>query len=220
MCEQVQTRNKQVQTGLTIVTAAGVGAFIGEGAGSTGGTASDTVFDGIGIDTSFFFFVGADKDAGSARSAGFASPSISLIFLGSTAAAVADVDVIAGAATDAVTGASIEFEKSDDAVLNTDDVFGAIFVSLSVSFTALGSTVAAAAAAGVGILAGSATDAVASESVRTEMFLDDAVSDTGGVKGANSSSHLVSFVFSDAVTGTLVGFGLSSDGVFLSEASK
>jgi hypothetical protein len=221
--KHVRTRNKQVQTGLKIVTAAGVSTFIGEGPGgpeSAGGATSDTVFDGIGIDTSFFFFVGADKNAGSAGSAGFASPSISLIFLGSTAAAVAEVNVIAGAATDAVTGSSVGFEKSENIILNTDGVFGAVFASLSVLFTALSLTVAAVAAAGVGLLAGSATDAVASELVRTEMFLDDAILDTGGVGGTNYSSHLVLFVFSDVVTGALVGFGMSSDGVFLSEASK
>jgi hypothetical protein len=63
-----------VTTGVCVT--AGVGVFIGEGAGGAGSAASDTVFDGIGIDTSFFFFVGADKDAGSTRSNGSASPSI------------------------------------------------------------------------------------------------------------------------------------------------
>jgi hypothetical protein len=46
-------------------------------------------------------------------------------------------------------------------------------------FTALG--LAVAAAAGVGILAGSATDAVVSKSVRTKMFLDGADLGTDGV---------------------------------------
>jgi hypothetical protein len=70
---------------------------------------------------------------------------------------------------------------------------------------------------------GAAVDVVTGASVGTEMFLDDAALDTGGVGGANSSSNLVSFVFSDTtiaaatgaaadpVTGALVGFE-KSDG--------
>jgi hypothetical protein len=86
--------------------------------------------------------------------------------------------------------------------------------------------------AGICILAGSATNAMVSKSVRNEMFLDGAYLGTDGVVGTNSSSHLVTFVFSDttivaatcstadSVTGALVRFEKFSDGVFLSEASK
>jgi hypothetical protein len=154
--------------------------------------------------------------------ANFASLSVSFVSLDWTAGTAAAAVAVA----DAVACASVEFEKSDDTVLNTNGIFGAVFASLSASFTALGSTVAAtvapaaAAAAVVGVLAGSATDVVASESVRTEMFLDDAVSDTGGVGGTNSFSHLVLFVFSDAVTGALVVAGMFLDSAFSSEASR
>jgi hypothetical protein len=130
--------------------------------------------------------------------------------------------VSAGNVTDMVTGAS-RFGMSDDAVFDTGGVISTDFSSLSVSFAASSLTVsvAAAAAAGIGVLAGSATDAVVSKLVRTEMFLDGANSSTGGVGGAGPLL-LVSFVFSLAVevTGALVVFGMSSDGIFLSEASK
>jgi hypothetical protein len=107
--EAEMTSEVPSQMSLGVVSSSGVvgvtadvGAFNGEGAGAAGsagsarvagntggagGAASDTVFDGIGIDTFFFFFVGADKDAGSTGSAGFASPFISLISLDSTAGA-------------------------------------------------------------------------------------------------------------------------------------
>jgi hypothetical protein len=51
-------------------------------------------------------------------------------------------------------------------------------------------------------------------SVGPEMFLDDTVSDTGDVRGANSSSHLVTAGdATDTVTGAS-GFGMSDDAVF------
>jgi hypothetical protein len=106
MCKQVQTRNKQVQTALIIVTVAGVGMPVGE-------------------------------------------------------------------ATDAVTGASVRFEKSDGAIPYTGGVVGTGFTSLSISFVFSDTEIAAA---------------------------------TGAL--------------ADEVTGALVGFGMTSDGVFFSEASK
>jgi hypothetical protein len=109
--------------------------------------------------------------------AGFTSLLISFVF--------SDGVVPAGDATDTVTGAS-RFGKSDDAVFDTGGVIGADSSSLSVSFAASGSTVSAVAvaAAGVSILVGSATDAVVSKSVRTEMFLDGADLGPDGVVGA------------------------------------
>jgi hypothetical protein len=122
MCEQVKTCNKQVQTGLENVTAAGIG-------------------------------------------------------------------VPAGEATYAVTGAS-GFRMSDDAVFNTGGILSVVFTSLSVLFPVSGSTVADAA--GVDILAGASSDAVADELVGTEMFSDGADSGTGGIGDTDSFSLLVS----------------------------
>jgi hypothetical protein len=82
---------------------------------------------------------------------------------------------------------------SDDAVSYTGGVVGAGFFSLSISFTALSLTVVAVAVAGVGVLAGSATGAVASKLVRTEIIWGKTDSGTGGV----GSLLLVSFVFPD-----------------------
>jgi hypothetical protein len=78
---------------------------------------------------------------------------------------------------------------SDDAVFDTGGILGANFSSLSILFTALGSRVAAAA--GVSVLAGSATNAVAGKLVKTEMFLDGANFGTGGVGGASYFALLV-----------------------------
>jgi hypothetical protein len=50
----------------------GTGGTLGAGSVSVlfcaGGATSNTVFEGIGIDTFFLFFIGADKDAGIAGS--------------------------------------------------------------------------------------------------------------------------------------------------------
>jgi hypothetical protein len=81
-------------------------------------------------------------------------------------------------ATDAETGTS----WSECKILGTN------FSSLSILLAALGSTVAAR----VGVLAGSATDAVAGKLVITEMFLDGADSGPGGVAGVGSFELLVS----------------------------
>jgi hypothetical protein len=66
------------------------------GCTDVGVTAGVAILDGIGIDTFSFFFVGADKDAGCAGSAGFASPPISLVSLGLTARATTAADTVAG----------------------------------------------------------------------------------------------------------------------------
>jgi hypothetical protein len=86
--------------------------------------------------------------------------------------------------------------------LNTGDNIGANFTSLSVSFAALDSTVAAAA--------GASADAVAGASVDGEVSSDGAVSGTGGVGGADSSSILVSFVFSDMIAAAAAGAALDA----------
>jgi hypothetical protein len=152
-------------------------------------------------------------DTGDVGGANFSSHLVTFVLSGGV--------VPAGDATDMVTGAS-RFGMSDDAVFDTSGVISADFFSLSVLFAASGLVVLAAAAAGVGVLAGSATDAVVSKLVKTEMFLDSADSDTGGV-GDAGSLLLVLFVFpdmkvaaatcstADSVTGALVRFE-KSDG--------
>jgi hypothetical protein len=140
-----------VQTGLTIVTAAGVGVItdvsVTIGVYITAGvniTADVGVITGVDITADVGIIAGVDVTAG--------------------VGVITDVGIITDVGTDAVTGAS-GFGMSDGAFSYTGGVVGAGFSSLSVSFTALGSTVAAAAS--IGILASSATDAVVSKSVRT-----------------------------------------------------
>jgi hypothetical protein len=145
---------------------------------------------------------------------------ILFVFLDTMVAAVA-----ADASADEVTGALVGFEKFlVDAISYTGSVVGAGFTSLSVSFIYLYWTAGTAAATDA--VAGAVADAMAVVLVGTKMSSDGVVLDTGGVIGANFTSLLVSFVFSggivpasDAVTGALVAGVVSSDGIFLSEAS-
>jgi hypothetical protein len=125
-----------------------------------GAVADATVGMSIGTEMSSGGIV---LDTGGVIIANFTSLLISFVFLNTTVAAAVDL----AASVNSVTGALVGVEKSDDTIFYTDGVFGAVFASLSVLFSALGSTVVAAAAAGVGALAGSATAAVASKLVRT-----------------------------------------------------
>jgi hypothetical protein len=163
---------------------------------------------GVGepVDTFFFFSVGADKDTGSTGS--FAL----LVSFGVTT----DVSVIVDVGVTAGVGASNGSRPSISAC-----VIPIIAINLSNWEPKKSEDVYVTT--GVGITAG--VSVVVEKSV-------DAVSDTGGIFGADFFSLLVSFVFSDmkisaaagaaadSVTGALVRFGMSSDGVFFSEASK
>jgi hypothetical protein len=125
-------------------------------------------------------------------------------------------------------GALVVVGKSIDAVLVTGGVLGADFFSSGVDGAipfsidrAEGATLDAASVC-VGTAAGTTADEVAGALVRFGKS-DGAISYTGGVVGADSSSHLVSFVFSGGVvpagdaTDTVTGasrFGMSDDTVF------
>jgi hypothetical protein len=126
---------------------------------SSGGTVLDT--DGAILDTGGGTEMSSDGvvlDTGDVIGANFTSLSVLFSALGLTVAAVA------GAAANAVTGALVDGElSSDGAVLDTGDVIGANFTSLSVSFGDSDLTIAAAA--------GAAADAVAGASVRRRFIL-------------------------------------------------
>jgi hypothetical protein len=62
-----------------------------------------------------------------------------------------------------------------------------------------------AASVGARTAAGTTADAVAGASVVAEVSSDGPNSGTGSVGGANSFSHLVSFVFSDTTVAALTG---------------
>jgi hypothetical protein len=93
----------------------------------------------------------------------------------------------AGVVTDEVAGTEM---FSGGAVSFIEGAIGADFTSLSVSFISLDWTAGIAAAAVA--VAGAVADAAVGMLVGPEMFLNDAVLDTGDVRGANSLSHLVS----------------------------
>jgi hypothetical protein len=134
----------------------------------------------------------------------------------SVSAAVADAGVVA----DEVAGSEM---SSGSVVSSIEGAIGAGFTSLSVSFISLDRTAGTAVAADA--VAGAVADAAAGVSIGTEMSSDSIVLDTGGVIGANFTSLLVSFVFSDTivvaatdaaadtVTGALVGVEKTDDAV-------
>jgi hypothetical protein len=182
----------------TSLTGADVDAGVSVGAEISSGGAVLVTGGVLGAN---FFSSGVDGNSG-------ASPFSIDSFGGATLdAAFVCVGTAAGTTADEVAGAS-RFGMSDDAVFDTGSIISANFSSLSVLFAASGLTVSAAAAVGVGVLAGSATDAVVSKSVRTEMFLDGADSGTDGVVSAGftvAAAGAVASAVADATVGMLVG---------------